>query len=87
MFPFGFFFLMETGHTTDLVFMQAHPFADNPYCWQLPENMVSLLHVPLFDSDRSSSHTFFLLLSGTSFHPFSDIAKALEGQATFKSTG
>lgn len=66
--------------------MQAHPFADNPFYWQLHENMVSLLHVPLFESDRSSSHTFSLLLSGPSIHPFSNIAKALEGQATFKST-
>ncbi|XP_062150585.1 uncharacterized protein LOC133859265 isoform X3 [Alnus glutinosa] len=49
--------------------------------------MVSLLHVPLFDSDGSSSHSFFVLLSDTSIDPFFSTAKALEGQATLKSTG
>lgn len=49
--------------------------------------MVSVLHVPLFDSNGSSSHAFFLLLSGAGIHPFFNTSKALEGQATLKSTG
>ncbi|XP_075652053.1 uncharacterized protein LOC142622470 isoform X2 [Castanea sativa] len=49
--------------------------------------MVSLLNVPLFESDGSTSHTFSLLLSAPCINPFSNITKTLEGQATLKSAG
>ena len=83
------FFDSQNWYTNDLVLvsMQAHPFADNPYYWQFHENMVSLLNVPLFESDGSTGHTFSLLLSGPCINPFSNIAKTLEGQATLKSAG
>lgn len=61
--------------------MQANTFADNPYYWQLHENMVSLLNVSLLNSDWGFRCTFYLQLSRSLLHPIFDNAKALEGQA------
>lgn len=62
--------------------MQANTLADNPYYWQLHENMVCLLNVSLFDSDSGFRCTFYLQLSRSFLHPILNNAKALEGQAT-----
>ncbi|XVF31609.1 hypothetical protein REPUB_Repub17cG0006000 [Reevesia pubescens] len=66
--------------------IQAHSSADNPHCWELLENMVSLLHVWLPDPDRSFSGAFHVQLSGSFIYLIFTLAKALEGKTTLEYT-
>ncbi|PPS00761.1 hypothetical protein GOBAR_AA19903 [Gossypium barbadense] len=64
----------------------ANSSADNPHCWELLENMVSLFHVSVPDPDWSFSDTFYLQLSGSLIYLIFTLAKALEGKITLKYT-
>ncbi|KAL7247651.1 hypothetical protein ACSBR2_002545 [Camellia fascicularis] len=63
--------------------VKAYSIANNPHYWQLHENIVSLLHVPLLVSDSSFSCNFYLHLSRSISHHISSFATALERKTTF----